>query len=112
MDLAADSFVYRGQDDLFSSCYVARFSLCNLGNTIHAAIMSSTRGSNQGIILNTVSLSLSAVSFLICGMRMGADVFILRSIRPDTFVALFTFVRVPDSPQSRLALTTILSSQR
>ena len=45
-------------------------------------------------------------------MRMGADVFILRSIRPDTFVALFTFVRVPDSPQSRLALTTILSSQR
>ena len=61
--------------------------------------MSSVKGSNQGIILNSVSLIFCVSALIVYGMRMYADVFILRSARPDTYVASFTFVSVPDSPQ-------------
>ena len=77
--------------------------------------MSPTKGSNQGIILNAVSLVFCVIALLVYGMRMYADVFILRSARADTYVASFTIVRVPDStpttPRGKV-LTTNLSSQR
>lgn len=53
--------------------------------------------SNQGIILDAVSWIFFFFALIVFCMRLCADIFILRSPRPDTYMASFTFVGASNS---------------
>ncbi len=59
--------------------------------------MSSTKGSDRGVILDAVSWIFFAFALIMFCMRLCADVFILGSMRRDTWIASITFVSASKS---------------
>ena len=76
--------------------------------------MSSTKGSDRGVILDAVSWIFFAFALIVCCMRLYADVLILRSPRLDTYITPFTFVSASKSssrPANNQPQLVIIASQ-
>lgn len=76
--------------------------------------MSSTKGSDRGVILDAVSWIFFAFALIMFCMRLCADGFILGIIRRDTWIASITFVSASKSssrPANNQPQLVIIASQ-